>query len=145
MDKCQKAGVSNTRSHTSRAIWASTADLWLFLKNKALLVVCSQWCKGRMAPVRMTKQFMIYFLVLLGKTNKVHHFLGLSVYLTFVFQNKINSLPFNTFFPSEKGLDLRYDPLDKGTAECWKESLLGNPWTQKQSWDNKLKKHLHLY
>jgi len=71
-----------------------------------------------MAPVRMTKQFMIYFLVLLGKTNKVHHVLGLSVYLRFVFQNKINSLPFNTFFPSEKGLDLRYDPLDKGAGEC---------------------------
>ena len=51
--------------------------IWMFLDSKSLLVVCSQWCRGKLAPVRMTnlgriKQFMIYFLVFKGKTNEVH-------------------------------------------------------------------------
>ena len=64
---------------------------------------------ARMTKLLRTKQFIIYFLSVLTQKELSSCFialkkdrLGLSVYSRFVFQNKINSLPFTAFFSIRK-------------------------------------------
>ena len=59
---------------------------------------------SRMTKLLRTQQFIIYFLSVLTRNELNSCFialkkntLGLSVYSRFVFQNKINSLPFTAF------------------------------------------------
>jgi len=110
----------------------------MFRSKALLLVVCSQWLKGKMAPIRITarqrdnalKTTSVYHLCLVLRRNELtSRFIPLQEEPLLlvclhgsVIQNKINSLPFPTFFPSEKRLDLWYDTLNKETGK-----LLGKP------------------
>ena len=76
----------------------------MFLERRRYLLALA-----RMTKLLRTQQFIIYFLSVLTLKELSSFFialkkdtLGLSVYSRFVFQNKINSLPFTAFFFHQK-------------------------------------------